>query len=137
MMAMRLALLVATAALLAACAGAEPLESSRGIALRIDDDVDALKSAQDKAEDHCQQHDRHAILQSVSAVDHDQRLASFDCVESRGGGVALFIGGDDEDVRKASSDAEGYCHDYDKIAVLQSVSDIDRSRVAAFNCVNS
>jgi hypothetical protein len=49
----------------------------------------------------------------------------------------LFIGDDDEDVRKASSDAESYCHDYDKIAVLQSVSDIDRSRVAAFNCVNS
>ena len=133
----RLALLLATAALVAACAGTEPMESSRGIALKIDDDVDALKSAQNEAEDHCKQHDRHAVLQSVSAVDHDQRLASFDCVESKGGGIAVYVGSHDDDVRQASSEAEKYCHDNDRIAVLQSVSDIDHRRVAAFNCVTS
>jgi hypothetical protein len=38
---------------------------------------------------------------------------------------------------EASSEAEKYCHDNDKIAVLQSVSDIDHRRVAAVNCVTS
>lgn len=137
MMVTRLALLVGTAALLAACAGTEPLESSRGIALRIDDDVDALEAAQDRAEDHCDQHDRHAVLQSVSPVDHDQLLATFDCAESRAGGVAIYAGNNDEDVRQASAEAETYCHDHDRIAVLQSVSDIDHRRIAAFNCVSS
>jgi hypothetical protein len=137
MMAMRLALLFASAALLAACAGTEPLESSRGIALRIDDDVDALDAARNQAEDHCDRHDRYPVLQSVSPVDHDQRLASFDCVGTKGGGIAIYVGDHDEDVRKASSEAESYCHDHDKIAVLQSVSDIDHRRIAAFNCVNS
>jgi hypothetical protein len=137
MMVTRLALLLATAALLAACAGTEPLDSPRGIALRIDDDVDALEAAQNKAEDHCNRYDRYPVLQSVSPVDHDQLLASFDCVGSKGGGIAIYVGGHDEDVRSASSEAESYCHDYDKIAVLQSVSEIDRRRIAAFNCVNS
>ncbi len=136
-MVMRLALLLGTAGLLAACAGTEPMESSRGIALRIDNDVDALDAARSKAKDHCQQHDRYAVLQSVSPVDHDQLLASFDCAESKSGGVAIYVGNHDDDVRAASSKAESYCHDYDKIAVLQSVSDIDHQRVAAFNCVTS
>ena len=133
----RLALLGAASALLAACAGTEPLESSRGIAVRIDDDVDALEAAQNKAEDHCDRYDRYPILQSVSQVDHDQLLASFDCVESRGGGIAIYVGNDDEDVRAASAEAENYCHDYDRIAVLQSVSEIDDRRIASFNCVRS
>jgi outer membrane biogenesis lipoprotein LolB len=58
---MRCLLLVAASALLAACTAAnEPLESSRGTAVRIVDDVDALEAAME-AEDHCDRYDRHPV----------------------------------------------------------------------------
>ena len=134
---MRHLLLVAASALLAACTATERLESSRGTALRIVDDVDALEAAMDQAEEHCERYDRHAVLQSVSPVDRDELLATFDCVESSRGGVALFVGDDDEDVRRAAREAEGYCGELDRVAVLQSVGEIDGRRVAAFNCVRT
>jgi hypothetical protein len=65
-----------------ACTAAnEPLESSRGTAVGIVDDVDALEAAMEEAEDHCDRYDRHPVLQSVSPVDRDELLATFDCVE--------------------------------------------------------
>ena len=134
---MRCLLLVAASALLAACTTAERLESSRGTALRIVDDVDALETAADQAEEHCDRYDRHAVLQSVSPVDRDELLATFDCVESSRGGVALFVGNDDEDVGRAAREAEDYCGEFDRTAVLQSVGEIDDRRVAAFNCVRT
>jgi hypothetical protein len=135
---MRCLLLVAASALLAACTAAnEPLESSRGTAVRIVDDMDALEAAMEEAEDHCDRYDRHPVLQSVSPVDRDELLATFDCVESSRGGVALFVGDDDEDVRRASREAEDYCDEADRVAVLQSVGEIDDRRVAAFNCVRT
>jgi hypothetical protein len=135
---MRCLLLVAASALLAACTAMnEPLESSRGTAVRIVDDVDALEAAMEEAEDHCDRYDRHPVLQSVSPVDRDELLAAFDCVESSRGGVALFVGDDDEDVRRASREAEVYCEEADRVAVLQSVGEIDDRRVAAFNCVRT
>lgn len=130
-------LLVAASALLAACTTTERLESSRGTALRIVDDVDALEAALDEADDHCDRYDRHAVLQSVSPIDRDELLATFDCVESRRGGVALFVGDDDEDVRRAAREAAGYCGELDRTAVLQSVGEIDGRRIAAFNCVRT
>jgi hypothetical protein len=133
MMVMRLVPPIAAAALLA-CADAPPTASSQGIALRIDDSVNALESAQHEAEDHCQRYARYPILQSISQVEDDQLLASFDCAENRGGGVAIYVGLHDEDVRQASAKAEGYCHDYGRIAVLQSVSKVGGRRVATFNC---
>ena len=134
---MRCLLLVAASALLAACTATERLESSRGTALRIVDDVDALEAAMDQAEEHCERYDRHAVLQSVSPVDRNELLATFDCVESSRGGVALFVGNDDEDVRRASREAEGYCGEFDRVAVLQSVGAIDGRRIATFNCVRT
>lgn len=133
----RYVLALAAATLLAACAGSERLESSRGVALRINDDVDALETAMDRAQDHCDEHDRFAVLQSVSQVDNDQLLATFDCVESRGGGVALVVDDGDDDLRATTRDADEYCDDFDRIAVLQSVGEIDNRRVATFNCVKS
>jgi hypothetical protein len=70
---------VAAAALAAACTTNGRLESSRGIALRIDDDIDALEAATDRADAHCDDHDRHAVLQGVSRVDGNELLATFDC----------------------------------------------------------
>lgn len=134
---MRCVLLVAASALLAACTTAERLESRHGTALRIVDDVDALEVAMDEAEEHCDRYDRHAVLQSVSPVDRDELLATFDCVESSRGGVALFVGNDDEDVARAAREAEDYCDEFDRTAVLQSVGAIDDRRVAAFNCVRT
>jgi hypothetical protein len=134
---MRCLLLVAASALLAACTATERLESSRGTAIRIVDDVDALEAAMAQAAEHCERYDRHAVLQSVSPVDRDELLATFDCVESSRGGVALFVGDDDDDVRRASREAEGYCGEFDRVAVLQSVGAIDGRRVAAFNCVRT
>jgi hypothetical protein len=134
---MRGLLLVAASALLAACTTGERLESSRGTALRIVDDVDALEAAMDEAGEHCERYDRHPVLQSVSPVDRDELLATFDCVESSRGGVALFVGADDEDVRRAAREAEGYCGEFDRTAVLQSVGEIDGRRIAAFNCVRT
>jgi hypothetical protein len=134
---MRCLLLVAASALLAACTAAERLESSRGTAIRIVDDVDALQAAMDRAEQHCDRYDRHAVLQSVSPVDRGELLATFDCVESSRGGVAVFVGDDDEDVRRASREAEDYCGELDRVAVLQSVGEIDGRRIAAFNCVRT
>jgi hypothetical protein len=135
---MRCLLLVAASALLAACTAMnEPLESSRGTAVRIVDDVDALDAAMEEAEDHCDRYDRHPVLQSVSPVDRDELLATFDCVESSRGGVAVFVGDDDEDIRQASREAEVYCDEADRVAVLQSVGEIDDRRVAAFNCVRT
>jgi hypothetical protein len=61
-------------------------------------------------------------------------LASFECAENRGSGVAIYVGSHDEDVRQASAKAEDYCHDYGRIAVLQSVSNVGGRRVATFNC---
>jgi hypothetical protein len=134
----RCLLLVAASALLVACTATnEPLQSSRGTAIRIVDDVDALEAAMEDAEEHCVRYDRHAVLQSVSAVDRDELLATFDCVESSRGGVALFVGDNDEDVRRASREAETYCDEVDRVAVLQSVGEIDDRRVAAFNCVRT
>lgn len=134
---MRCLLLVAASALLAACTATERLESSRGTAIRIVDDVDALEAAMDQAAEHCERYDRHAVLQSVSPVDRDEHLATFDCVESSRGGVALFVGDDDDDVRRASREAESYCGEFDRVAVLQSVGEIDRRRIATFNCVRT
>jgi hypothetical protein len=51
-----------------ACTTTEPLESSRGTAIRIVDDVDALDAAMEEAADHCDRYDRHAVLQSVSPL---------------------------------------------------------------------
>ncbi len=137
MAAMRCLPLVTAFALVAACTTTERLESSRGTALRIVDDVDALEAAMDQAAEHCDRYDRHAVLQSVSPVDRDELLATFDCVESSRGGVALFVGNDDEDVRQAAREAEGYCGEFERTAVLQSVGEIDGRRVAAFNCVRT
>jgi hypothetical protein len=38
-------------------------------------------------------------------------------------------------VRRASREAEDYYDEADRVAVLQSVGEIDDRRVAAFNCV--
>ena len=134
---LRCVLLFAASVLLVACTTTERLESSRGTAIRIVDDVDALEAAMDRAEDHCDRYDRHAVLQSVSPVDRGELLATFDCVETSRGGVALFVGDDDDDVRRAAREAEGYCGEVDRTAVLQSVGEIDGRRVAAFNCVRT
>jgi hypothetical protein len=134
MMVMRLVPPIVAAALLAACAGTAPIASSRGIALRIDDSVTALEAAQDEAEDHCRRYDRYPVLRSVSQAEDDQLLASFECAEDRGSGVAIYVGSHDENVRQASAKAEGYCHDYHRVAVLQSVSNVGGRRVATFSC---
>jgi hypothetical protein len=134
MMVMRLVPPIVAAALLAACAGSAPMPSSRGIALSIDDSVTALEAAQDEAEDHCRRYHRYPVLRSLSRVEDDQLLASFDCTEDRGRGVAIYVGSHDEGVRQASARAEDYCHRYDRTALLQSVSDIGGRRVATFNC---
>ena len=131
---MRLVPPIVAAALLAACADTAPMASSRGIALRIDDSVNALEAAQHEAEDHCDRYERYPVLQSISQVEDDQLLVSFDCAENRGGGVAIYVGSHDEDVRQASAKAQDYCHDYGRIAVLHSVSDVGGRRVATFNC---
>jgi hypothetical protein len=133
----RYVLAVAAVALVAGCTTSQRLESSRGIAVRIVDDIDALEAAIERAEDHCDVHDRHAVLQSVSQLDDNEVLATFDCVESRGGGVALVVDDDDEDLARATREAGDYCDDFDRIAVLQSVGEVDERRVAAFNCVRA
>ena len=132
----RYVLAVAAVALVAACTTNQRLESSRGIALRIVDDLDALEAAIERAEDHCDDHDRYPVLQSVSQLDDNEVLATFDCVESRGGGVALVVD-DDEDLARATREASDYCEDFDRVAVLQSVGEIDGRRIATFNCVRS
>ena len=124
-------------ALLVGCTTSEQLESSRGIAVRLSDNIDALQAAKERADDHCDRHDRHAVLQSVSRLDDDEVLASFDCAGSIGGGVALLVDDDDADLGEAMREAEDYREDFDRIAVLQSVGEIDRRRVAAFNCVRA
>jgi hypothetical protein len=134
MMVMRLVPPIVAAGLLAACAGSAPSASSRGITLRIDDSVNALEAAQHEAEDHCNRFERYPVLQSISQVEDDQLLASFECAENRGSGVAIYVGSHDEDVRQASAKASNYCRDYGRIAVLQSVSDVGGRRVATFNC---
>jgi len=128
---------LAAVAWIAACTTEGRLESSRGIALRINDDIDALEAAIDRAEAHCEDHDRHAVLQGVSRVDGNELLATFDCASSRGDGVALVVGDDDDDLARATRDAGVFCDDYDRIPVLQSVSEVDHRRVAAFNCVRA
>lgn len=133
----RLALVVMVAALVAGCAVDQRLESSGGIALRIDDDVDALEDAMDRADDHCDAHGRVAVLQSVSRVGGGDRLATFNCVDGRGRGVAVFVDEDDDDLRDAMREAEAYCEDFDRIAVLQSVGEIDDRRIATFACATS
>ena len=67
----------------------------------------------------------------------NQLLATFDCAGSRGGGVAPLVDDDDDDLGRATREAGAFCDDYDRIAVLQSVSELDHRRVAAFNCVNA
>jgi hypothetical protein len=134
MTALRLALPIAAGALVA-CAGTQPIESARGIALRIDDSVDALEAAQDQAEDHCRRYHRFPLLQSVDPVEQDRLLASFECALDQGGGVAIYVGGREEDVREAAESAEAYCRDYARAAVLQSISQVGDQRVATFACL--
>lgn len=131
----RAGMLVAASALLAACATSTPYESSSGgIALRVEDDVDALENAVAQAERHCEDHDRHAVLRAVSPIEGDRVLATFTCADSRGAGVALIVD-DDDDLDDVRDQAERYCADYNRIAVLQSVSGIGDRGVATFECV--
>ncbi len=128
--------LAAGAVLLTACAATDRVQGSAGgIALRINDEEEALREARDRAEAHCREFDRFAVLQGVSEIGSDRRLATFNCVRSQGGGVAVLIGNRDDDLEDAQERAERYCDDYGRIAVLQSVSAIGNRRVAAFNCV--
>ena len=133
----RYVLAMAAMALVAACTTNQRLESSRGTAIRIVDDIDALEAAVERADDHCDRYDRHAVLQGVSQLDDNEVLATFDCAESRGSGVALVVDNDDEDLARATREAGAYCDDFDRIAVLQSVSEVDDRQVAAFNCVRT
>jgi hypothetical protein len=135
MASLRLAMALGTAVLAAACATGDRFDASRGgIALRIADDVDALDDAVERAQDHCEEHDRHAVLQAVSQVGRGELLATFNCVRTRGGGIALVVD-DENDLDDAQARARRYCADYDRDAVLQSVSEIEGRGVAAFNCV--
>ncbi|HET6522551.1 MAG TPA: hypothetical protein VFG47_22415 [Geminicoccaceae bacterium] len=128
-------LAVAMSMALVACASNEPLRgTSEGIALTIEDDEDALEDAIERAGEHCEGHQRFAVLQAVSAVGRDRRLATFNCVRVRGGGAAVRVRAD-EDLDDAAERAERYCDRFGREPVLQSVGEIGRSRVAAFNCV--
>jgi hypothetical protein len=49
----RYVLAVAAMALVAACTTNQRLESSRGTAIRIVDDIDALEAAVERADNHC------------------------------------------------------------------------------------
>ena len=125
---------VALAALLAACATSQPLQENRGgIALRIQDDEDALEDAIERAGAHCGEYGRFAVLQAVSEPQADERLVTFNCAESQGRGVALGFR-DGEDLDDVTERAEERCDRYGREAVLQSVSTIGDSRVAAFAC---
>lgn len=118
-----------------ACAQPRDLDSSRGVALRIDDDLDDLEDAVAQADAHCARYDRTAVLQSISA-DGNDLLAAFECHRGSGSGIAVIVD-DDEGVDEALPQASEYCDDYDRVAVLQSMNEIDRRKVAAFNCVDS
>lgn len=133
----KLVLLLGVAVLVASCAAMDrPERSERGIALRFNDDVDDLENAIEQAQAHCARFDRFAVLQGVSDVgEEDRLLATFDCVETRGGGVALVVDGDDHDLEEAHREAGGFCEDFEREPVLQSVSEVDDTRIAAFNCV--
>lgn len=122
------------AALLAGCAVNDSYESSSGgIALRIDDDLDALNDALARAENHCADHDGFAVLQGVSEVEDDQLVATFNCARTRGEGVALVVR-DEDDMDQVTDRAQRFCANHNRVAVLQSVSPIDGRGVAAFEC---
>lgn len=128
---------LAGSVLLAACAATDRVQGSAGgIALRINDEEEALREARDRAEAHCREFDRFAVLQGVSEIGSDRRLATFNCVRARAGGVAVLIDDDDE-LDDAQQRANRYCDERGRTAVLQSVSDIENRRVAAFNCVQA
>jgi threonine dehydrogenase-like Zn-dependent dehydrogenase len=148
MTARRLTAVMALPFLMVACAPTEDLGSSRGIAYRIAEDNDALEEAMNRAEDHCDDHDRTAVLQSVSDTGGDEMLATFDCAGGPGSGIALWVdedrddgvilgANDDDDLDDALDRANDYCNDYGRIAVLQSVSEVDDDQIAAFNCADS
>ena len=133
-----LLVLMAGSALLTACAATDRVQGNAGgIALRINDEEEALREAREAAEAHCREFDRYAVLQGVSEIGGDRRLATFNCVRARGGGVAVLIGNRDDDLEDARERAERYCEDFGRIPVLQSVSAIENRRVAAFNCVQT
>jgi hypothetical protein len=123
---------LAAAAVLAGRAATEVRGNRSGMAYAVEDDLDALEAAIGRATEHCDNHGRYAVLQAIGSADDDDRLVTFDCAETRGGGIALAVDEGDEGLDEAADD---FCDDYGRDAVLQSVSEIDRRRVAAFNCI--
>lgn len=66
---------------LAGCGGESPplTATPSGYVVTIDDDVDDLVAATEKAQLHCAQYSRAARLNTVGEIDGD-RIASFECV---------------------------------------------------------
>ncbi len=79
--ALLLAPLALSAALLAGCGGKPPplTATPQGYVVTIDDDVDDLADATEKAQIHCAQYGRAARLDNVGEID-GKRLASFSCL---------------------------------------------------------
>ena len=77
------ALLLAPFVLLAGCAGKPPplAATPQSYVVTIDDDVDELADATQKAQVHCAQYSRGSRLVSLGEID-GKRLASFECVSN-------------------------------------------------------
>lgn len=75
--------LILAAAGLSACAGSRaPLTATpNGYTVAIDDDVDQLAQATEKAQIHCAQYSRAARLDTIGEID-GKRIASFSCTSN-------------------------------------------------------
>lgn len=68
---------------LGACAGSRPplTATPNGYTVAIDDDVDELAKATEKAQIHCAQYSRAARLDTIGEID-GKRIASFSCTSN-------------------------------------------------------